>query len=222
MKKIVLAIISIVAVMSMLVGCSALKDMKSGFETGFKKAAQGGITTTYNRGKWNGTTFESKQMGIKFNLADGWNLSSEEVIMGMNDGDYAGLSDEAKKNYDYAKLRKIYEFLLTGPDGMSSVYLWSENISQAGESDQYTEKQYLDVLQKQMSETQGARYNFGATTKATVAGKEFTVLPSVIADSAMQRIYARKEGKFITVIMLTFSSKDEAGLNAQVAAFEKL
>jgi len=226
MKKIILSIISLVAVLSMLTGCNFIDGFKEGFKEGVDKTVKEEIKKTaekdYERGAWDGTTYKSEHLGMQFNLTEGWTIATEEEINKLMDVGTEMLEGDQKGKYDYSKLKVVYELFVQSGDSLSNVQFLSENLSLTPGGTALTEEKYIELVVQQVKSVPDSGFVFGEVSKKTIAGKEFTIITSTINDAAVQSMCYKKEGKFMTSIIITTSKGNEAEIEKQLKAFSKL
>jgi hypothetical protein len=193
----------ILALSLILASCSAFKE---GFQQGVEKVSKGSIQT----GAWSedGTTFTNEWSNIKLLLPEGYRaLSPEEIEQTVGMGEEVMVNDGNKTDYDAAKMRTAYDFILATDIGVPNIMLMYENIGINPLTKNIDESGYFDLLTEQLKAADAFSYEVTGTETREIAGTSYMVGMITLADgAAFQDYYINKLDDVIIILNATYTA----------------
>jgi len=173
----------------------------------------------YQTGGWDGTTYKSKHLGLKFQLTDGWDISTQEEMDRVMKLGADAITKDGETKVDLDRLKTIFNFMVKSQDGRSGIQIVSENLTFVNGGTSITAEQYIEYGLKVLNEKHNLGYVFGPVTKRKIAGKEYVVITGTVKDMIIQTMCYRKEGNFMNGITFTTAKGNEAEIEKQISAF---
>lgn len=133
----------------------------------------------FEKGEWTDGVYSNSQAGISITLPEGWTAFTEEELKQVMNVGYDQLSEDQKKLYDLNQQNQqtIYDLGASWEDGQSSFFFLVENLGRSPISAKMSEETYLNVIKKQLGDTQLA-YTYGDIMEREIAGNTWKVLPT--------------------------------------------
>ena len=172
----------------------------------------------YEKGLLTETSFESKFIGIRFTLPEGFVMATAEDIdemMGIG-AEIVGLD---QKTVDYANLTTVYEMMASAPAGSPNVIVLAEKLLLRSIS----ENQYIDALKEQLKNLSTMDYTFGEEiTSVNIAGREYkklTAYANANGVDIMQDYIIRKSDNRIVGFITTYTEDNTEALDKLMNGF---
>ena len=188
---------------SLFAGCNAAEN-------------QGAENLLYEKGVLTATGFESKYLGLRFELPDGFVMASEDEILSMMNICGEVMSME-KKAVDYAKLTTVYEMMAAAPGGSPNVIVVVEKL----QSESATLEGYLNTAETHLSSLD---YEVGSTAPVEFLGRTYQ---QVIASSETngkkltQKYMLRQIGDRVAGFITSSIPETEDELDILMQAFKE-
>lgn len=170
------------------------------------------------KGKVTNTGWESEWLGMRYVMADGMVMSTEEELNAMMGISQEMLSEEfSELQLKYAELNTVYEMMCTAADQASNVNVTLEKLPIKIDIDTY-----VDLIKTQLSELATMSMNvINEGEDVTVAGKEFKKLQCEVTYEGMsfyQDYYLTIVGDRAVSIVVSYA--DESGADNLMSGFQ--
>ncbi len=158
----------------------------------------------YIKGTLSDTSMESEYLGIRFDVPEGYIMSTPEEIDSYIDfGGELVFKDESKQILDYAKANTVYEMMAHAPSGNPNVLLCCERVP-----DNMTVENYIEAVSSQLiSIAELSYYMDGELYTTIIGGQEYTVLPMTCQNEGVelyQEYMVRRHEKRMVSIIISY------------------
>lgn len=188
------------------------RETKSEEDADNSQAEEGQEYGDFQTGVWDGLTFINLWMKVTVAFPEGTSVLSEEDMRKMvgnsseilvNSGNYEDIRDKVPKALN------IYDFMVTLPDGRSSVQLAYMNAEKAAPGQALSAADCLEGMAEELSAIQDMGYEISELKKKDMGGHTFDWLSASLMGGALyQEYYAVRMGDYVAVMTI---SCDENG-----------
>ncbi len=180
-------------------------------ETDSTETAENETGGDFGTGTWDGNVFTNEWLNIKITFPDGITIMTEDEIKKVvgagkevivNRGDYS----EAQLNY--SEEMTVYDFMVTLPDGGSSVSLVYEKSAMGSQLDG---EAYLNAVKDQLSAVADMQYECEDVETVELAGSSFAKLHTSTMGGALYQDYfgINKDGRIASIIVSYLPDSEE-------------
>lgn len=158
-----------------------------------------------SRGIISGNTYTNDFIGITITKPSSWTFASDKQLQEQFGIVLDGFSDFEQ---EFIKNSTIYDMMLVSPSA-SNILVMFEDLSASG-SQNISIDDYVDILSRQLKAQTALNYTMLGTYTGSLSGISYTVMDveaSSNGASVFQRYYLRKQGKYMTCIVMTATSE---------------
>lgn len=182
------------------------EDMDTGNEAG-----QG--YGDFQTGTWEGLTFTNQWLGLTITFPEGSNMfsgedmrklvgESDEIL--VNTGDYEEIQDMV------SEASNIYDFMVTMPDGKSSVQMAYMNAEKVAPGQEISGADCLEEMAGELSAIKDMGYEISGIEKRNLGEQTFDGFSASLMEGALyQEYYARRIGDFVAVMTITYTAEEK-------------
>lgn len=184
--------------------------------TGEEKAS----SERYEKGIYEGTSWISEWLGMRYDQPEGFLLASDEELDTMiQAGSNLAFEDNAEAVLDYMKLTTVYELMVMAPAGIPTFSLVVERSALSAD-------EYMDALAQQFAMMSTVSLDLkGYEGTEEIGGIEFDkyAIESEYNGASMNQIYyiTEKDSRLVYLVVTYLESNSDA-LDAMMSGFSAL
>ncbi|MCI8837442.1 MAG: hypothetical protein HFG74_05190 [Hungatella sp.] len=170
----------------------------------------------FRTGTWDGLVFVNPWMGVAIPFPEGTHVFSEEEMRSMvgesdaiaiNSGDWEDVEEKA------ANALNIYDFMVTMPDGRSSVQLAYMNAEKVDPNGDISAADCLEEMAGELASVKDMGYEVGALEKAGIGGKTFDRFTARLMGGALyQEYYGIRVGDYVAILTASYEENGKAAV----------
>ncbi len=180
----------------------------------------------FQTGSWDGLTFSNLWLHVEITFPEGSAVFSEEDMRKLvgdsdeilvNSGNYEDIQAKASDALN------IYDFMVTMPDGRSSVQLVYLNTEKLVSGQEISAEDCLAQMAEDLSAIGDMGYELGEIEKAELAGKEFARLSASLMGGALyQEYYAVRAGDYVAVLTASYEEEGKAAIQRLIEGIRQV
>ncbi len=177
----------------------------------------------FTTGTWNGLTFENSWLNLSIPFPEGSKVFSAEEMRQLvgarddilvNSGSYEDIREKVPQAVN------IYDFMVTMPDGKSSVQLAYMSVANVAPGQEISAADCLEEMAGELASIGDMGYEIQPMEKRAVGGQSFDWFSASLMGGAMyQEYYGILAGDHVAVLTATY---DEAGREAVEAMIQSV
>lgn len=187
---------------------------------------EGGEYGRFRTGTWDGLTFSNPWLGLEITFPEGSAVFSEEDMRKLvgdsgeilvNSGNYEDIQEKASEALN------IYDFMVTMPDGRSSVQLVYLNTEKVASGREISAEDCLAQMAEDLSAIGDMGYELGEIEKEELAEKEFARLSASLMGGALyQEYYAVRAGDYVAVLTASYEEEGRAAVQSLIEGIRQM
>lgn len=168
----------------------------------------------FGLGMWDGLEFTNLWLDVAILFPEGSHVyTGEEMegILGTGKEIFVNSGDSRDVEQRIDDILILYDFMVTLPDGRSSVQLSYDRLDLSGTGRQISAEEYLDEMSRQLSSIADMQYELDEIENVKLGNRDFAKLSGSLIGGAMyQEYYSACMGDYMAVLTASYlpESKD--------------
>lgn len=174
----------------------------------------------FRTGTWDGLTFTNSWLNLVITFPEGTRVFSEEdmrKLVGQSDEILVNSGNDEDIQAKASEALNIYDFMVTMPDGRSSVQLAYMNAEKVASGQQISAADCLEELAGELSAIGDMGYEVSGMEKAEIGGRMFDKFSANLMGGALyQEYYGIRVGDYVAMMTVSYEEAEKSQVDQMI------